>query len=998
MMLKPAPIIDSRTKDQIYTQLRDALESRLGIDALRHDPQANALLHVFARFSEHLIQRLNRVPEKNFVAFLNQLNISRRPPLAAWAPLIFTPVSKLPALRSAIVVPAGTKVAAAPGEGEDSPAVFETRQDLYVTDWKLQTILVLDPQTDCYANLSHLADPKTSGPGQFAFEVRQPVKHEFFIGHAPFLAKPGIARLQLHFKVGQPTVAPAHGHKLTWWMMSPDGEVALEPASDSTGQLSRSGQIVFKELPQWAVSLVAGCQDHWLGCRLRNRLPGQENPDHVAPHLPVIEKMTISATWAIDQAAVEAAFFNAALLDLSKDFYPFGSLPRFGDVFYLSCAAWATPGANIDLVIKLTNPASARGALPLPPVNTSGKPVIQWEYWNGGRWDQLICQDGTRAFTEDGVVSFKVPEDFVQGDINGMDGHWLRVRLIGGDYGRMPTPVEPDAKTASILSPPSIALLQVKASYSDGPVGPHKIITHNNLVFDVVDSGMAFRPFCPAAEPARRIYLGFKAPEDVQNTAGNMLLDLYFHISGSQKRLAFRSSAKAPPPRLTWEYYNGRDWTEARVIDTTAALTTPGMVRVDVAGAMPIRAESAITPGLCWVRALWHSSDDGCRPLLQRVLVNTVPADHAMTICNEILGASNGLPNQRFRTARVPLLEHLQLEVREPEMLSDAELQTIRNEQGQDAVTVVKDAHGQIEQIWVRWHEVNDFIKSTNRDRHYTVERQSGTICFGDGSNGLIPPAGSNNVRLAVYQTGGGPAGNKPLDSIAQLRNSVPFIDAVTNCEPASGGHCIEAWSALKQRGATELRHRRRAVTREDYEDLARLATPVVARAQCYPNRDLQADPDGVVDEPGIASLIVVPHDSSTEPMPDLGLLQSVAGYLDGYKAADCELVLLAPEYVQINIDAVIVAEPAVSGAIVAARCEKAIKAYLHPLRGGSDGSGWPFGRHPFESDFFGLLDQIDGLDHVRQLNVEKVEQRPGLIKSGLFLIAAGRLDVMAGL
>ena len=106
------------------------------------------------------------------------------------------------------------------------------------------------------------------------------------------------------------------------------------------------------------------------------------------------------------------------------------------------------------------------------------------------------------------------------------------------------------------------------------------------------------------------------------------------------------------------------------------------------------------------------------------------------------------------------------------------------------------------------------------------VDRETGEIIFGDDRQGRIPPAGTNNVRLRRYQTGGGAAGNKPRGTIEQLRTTVPYVDRVTNLEAAVGGQDLEDWDSLCERGSRWLRHRDRAVTAEDYEDSgqARLA------------------------------------------------------------------------------------------------------------------------------------------------------------------------------
>ena len=53
------------------------------------------------------------------------------------------------------------------------------------------------------------------------------------------------------------------------------------------------------------------------------------------------------------------------------------------------------------------------------------------------------------------------------------------------------------------------------------------------------------------------------------------------------------------------------------------------------------------------------------------------------------------------------------------------------------------------------------------------------------------------------------------------------------NLEPARGGVDAETLASLRQRGPRAIRHHDRAVTIEDYEDLAMLASPEVARAKC---------------------------------------------------------------------------------------------------------------------------------------------------------------------
>jgi predicted phage baseplate assembly protein len=308
------------------------------------------------------------------------------------------------------------------------------------------------------------------------------------------------------------------------------------------------------------------------------------------------------------------------------------------------------------------------------------------------------------------------------------------------------------------------------------------------------------------------------------------------------------------------------------------------------------------------------------------------------------------------------------------------------------------DAQGRLEQLWVRWHEVSDFLSSSPRDRHFTVDRESGAVRFGDSTQGRIPAVGANNIRLRRYQTGGGAFGNKPAGTITQLRTSVPYVDSVINLEPALGGQDVEDWEAVRERGARWLRHRERAITMEDYEDLATLASPAVARARCYPNCDLAADPTGRSLQPGIISLIIIPHSEAPRPLPELHLLRRVRNFLRERRVQDTELVLLAPEYVCVTVQAVVVATTTPTATDIVAQCGQELDRYLHPLAGGPGGRGWDFGQRPYESDLYALLESIRGLEYVQSLSISLEEERPGLLESGLFLICAGEHSIRLGL
>ena len=113
------------------------------------------------------------------------------------------------------------------------------------------------------------------------------------------------------------------------------------------------------------------------------------------------------------------------------------------------------------------------------------------------------------------------------------------------------------------------------------------------------------------------------------------------------------------------------------------------------------------------------------------------------------------------------------------------------------------------------------------------VREPDGTLrCYG-----AVPPKGAP-IRVPRYRTGGGPRGNVAARRVSRAAH----VDPVRRPgrEPACRrrrrrGETIEE---AKVRGPLALRTRDRAVTAEDYEQLAREAAPDIARVRCVPAAD----------------------------------------------------------------------------------------------------------------------------------------------------------------
>lgn len=132
----------------------------------------------------------------------------------------------------------------------------------------------------------------------------------------------------------------------------------------------------------------------------------------------------------------------------------------------------------------------------------------------------------------------------------------------------------------------------------------------------------------------------------------------------------------------------------------------------------------------------------------------------------------------------------------------------------------------------IGWDAVNTLGYSLPNDRHFvqTINTNKKPIIrFGDGINGLIPESGSTiNVS---YQKTLGDGGNVGSRVIRRIVDDIPlptgFSLEVYNTERSSGGSDIESLEQIKRRIPKANRTLMRAVTKQDFIDVAELKSGV---------------------------------------------------------------------------------------------------------------------------------------------------------------------------
>jgi predicted phage baseplate assembly protein len=791
------------------------------------------------------------------------------------------------------------------------------------------------------------------------------VTYALHINQRMAFSVPGLQRVSVQVNV-QDAGSSYPSSQFEWTVATPTGDMAIEVERDTTDGLSRSGEVVLIAPSAWPAVPVNGIESLWLTLRLRH------GPEALAPaprwRPPHLAALSIRAVAATGPQAVAAACHETMPLDISKDFFPFGERPRFGAVFQVLCPVFGEPGARVEVLVRLTNPEGATAA-PIPPVSREGHPTVVWEIATTSGFQAIAANDGTQSLTQDGSLVFSVPNDVTAITIAGKTGPWLRARLASGQYGSTPAT---DGTASPMIRAPAVKSLAVRSTLERGPLLPEHLVSQGALMSVQIDPSMpspvdAF-PSSDVGGPV--LYVGLDA-------LGGALGALDVLAKGYVISWHVRPTPPTPPiifgepapstatPR--WQMRTAGGWRDTTMHDGSVGLTQSGIVTLTLQDDPGEWLGSTLDPAarnLAWLRVIWPAVQvSRAIPQLPIGLtINCVLAQHSQHLTNEIVGSSNGRKDQVFKALRTPIIGEVQLQVRE------------------------------VDDDWVTWNEVDTLSASLSDSRHFTVDRSTGELRFGDGRFGRIPPPGANNIRLHQYTTGGGSLGNQPAKAIAQMRSAVPAVESVTNLEPATGGMDAEDAARVRAHASARLRHRDRAVCADDFADLALRASPDVARAICVAERDLGVAAPAMSEsatQPGVVSTIIIPRIADPCPQPSFHLLETVKNYLDARRSPAGRLVVVGPTYTRVSVKLQVVPAAEWSPDGVASECKRQIAEFLHPVTGGSEGCGWALGQRPHRSDLYGLLDAIEGVDFVRGLSLS-IDVPTGMP----IIAAAGTIDV----
>jgi hypothetical protein len=332
---------------------------------------------------------------------------------------------------------------------------------------------------------------------------------------------------------------------------------------------------------------------------------------------------------------------------------------------------------------------------------------------------------------------------------------------------------------------------------------------------------------------AMRALIPYKLPEWTDNASeadfGNVLLQLFAHmgdiLSYYQDRVAnesFLSTARTRRSVIEHLRLIGYHIATAAPASTTLTISVPatasGNATVSRGDAFATRSQKdRSSVRFEYTGELPLVVDLGSLPVDPKTgrKLFTVPVEEGRTIVDELVGISDGTPNQRFVLAHSPLI-----------LRSKGAAGPVNRD-----ITLVT----RLGAVTTPWTLQQSLAFSRAGQREYVIEideDDQATVSFGDGEVGAIPDSGAE-VR-ATYRVGGGSTGNVAIGAIQTIVGAAQLAllgAQVTNPQPATGGGDREAIEHAVLHAPSVFRSMSRAVSAGDYEALA-LDSPGVGKVR----------------------------------------------------------------------------------------------------------------------------------------------------------------------
>lgn len=937
--------------DKKYEDIRDEAISNI----IKHCPQWTnhntsdpgvTLVELFSSMTEMILYRLNQVPQKNYLAFIDLIGIKQRLPIPSKTDVTFilSDGYQMDLDQKDTVLLTKDSIVTTEPQGEEEAIIFETTNEIYLSNLKLLNVYSkkfnLTRNRDDIVN--HTDDMLSKIPFKpFYTNNSVPNQVQIYLESGDFDILKNNVKATLMFRL--PTTMREYKiHKdfmknMSWqffdgfnWLDltisqnyklildEKDADVLIVTFEGNNEQFNISALDIFDEDENYHIRGTFKETNSWL------------------QNLMIYEVSLVASS---DEHGVLPlnCFHNYEQLDMNNDFCPFGGRPKLDnslqdDSFIIrSDESLCIPDSIVSLELIHSNNTeyqTARGSLKLQ---------IIWEYPVGiSKWKLLEVTDTTDNFTKNGSITFQVPSDIEKIMLNGEDGFWIRARIVSGNFGEEEKTEYDEANgsvkvTAATLRPPLLDKLLIH--YTLPRKDLEECFVFNNFRYEKVefDKNRPIYLFKDDSMQEEVLILGF------DSYLSDNYLDIYFDIDD---HIVLNKNLYTKQRVIKWELFQDSNWKELMVTDNTDGLTKSGSVRIQLPSIDKLEPLTVYINELnrLWIKARvkFNALDDS--PVINNIMLNTVEVIQKETFKDEYIGRSVGLPSMKFKLNYINLVTPPIIFIGEDE-----------------------------------YKAVDRFIDYGKDDKVFRFNGITGEVEFGNGQYGAVPDLGLPIVAKE-YSVTKGMKGNISKGNLKVVRESINYIDSVINSQNCRGGQDGDTLDDLKRYAPSVLKTMERAVTIEDYQLLSESFSPFIKKTQC-------------VYKDGEVIIVVLTNDIlETNGFINISLLTNLEVYLKERSLVTVDPIVISPKIVNIKIFIKLkrtvenynYLENELSDDLL-----QKTKRYFDPFTG-YDGNGYPLGREISKGDLHNIINSTNSIFYMSDMKFQRFGSNDFITKLNL--------------
>ena len=952
------PYIDKRSKQDVINYIKRVSKTytpEWKFDTTNVDV-GSAVALIYADMYYQTIKRFNRVAQKSMFDFFNSINIQMLPATASEGYVSFGLSSE--SIRDGVEVPCKTQLMVNSKGGD---TIFQTLEDVLVSNCQIQRIYVSNGYNDVIKSIYTYNDSNSI----FDIQLFDTSNEGNVQEHIVELYHDDVFKIEGNAYIGIKFVRLSSDYTNTL----DDLETAIQSNLLELQYYSTQGYTNFLKVSVLDDRLVAYKSDTQAPFKFdrgfKVRLVSKSSELFSNRAFKRLECFSQSKDIVPDVVLTNEAEKNV------NRCYPFDEKPLQYDEFYIASKdAFCKKGANIEVSfytdfkkIPIQDEPSIEPEMeyklimkrsqfnPEPEYNITIDCVV-WEYFNGKGWARLFKdneyedvfhpQNGRRTKT----VSFICPEDIALITVGSKECYYIRAKVLK---------MSNRFKTKGYYITPVISEISINYYYSDSVI-PNLITCKNNTITETFTSAdfnsesSTIEPFKYLKDKSTELYFGFNYP-----------------LEYGPIRLLFCMKEDVPfeTAKLKWSYLTDDGWKPLTVFDETENFRKTGVVTL--IGNTNFKQETIFGSSLYWIKISdfqnEYTVNSRYLPTLKEVHYNAVSVINVVDMPEEVFTIEPTSESIVCKLSR-GMVYSIEVWVNELSELTDTEIEDLKS---LGIVSVVYDVFGMPISIWVKWQEVKDLNFSKPNDRHYRVDRNSGTIVFGDNVHGKIPSYKDGQTIKVKYSVGGGKSGNVEKYAISKINKTLGFVTNVYNPLITYGGSDIETVDRAIKRTACSLRSRNRAVTTFDYETLTLEAERSILKVKCIPNMR----PDGTKSF-GDVVLVILMEDYDKEQTYFNAVRERVKKYISDKMSGSVysakALHIVQPQYVYYNIKAEVSVKSFRSVFEVKSKIEDKIKEFLDVTTGNFDHKGWDIGVLSNSTQILNAIKNVEGVSYIKSI------------------------------